>query len=181
MADVDALVPVHPVRQNEFAKMLGVEPPAVNRLIRLGKLTPPALTETRQIMVAEAMKQLGRPLSDLRLGDQSIAMAAEGEAKRRNLTAERDELNVELKRQQLRQAELETAELERRLVDAAAVERAVERRAVGLRMRLVGMAGEMSPQLARMRDPLVLEKALVDAIEVVLQADADEPGEERDA
>jgi hypothetical protein len=173
----DAL-PSHPIRQIDFARMLGKGSSYIGNMIRDGRLKAPAVTQSRQIVVAEAIRQLGIPVSALNIGaakgpgtDLPALTYAEA-GMDRDLIRERDEANVQLKQFQARKAELDVAEAEGRLVDADEVRRTVEARTVGLRLRLMAAVVEVSPALARIRDPVEVERRLSEVVEGVLTADA---------
>jgi hypothetical protein len=153
------------VTQAEFARIRGVTRQAISKMVRAGTLAGDAVTDDGRIDVAAATLQLGpppdRPRRTRDRPDKSSDDPAYAESR-----ARREAANAEL-------AEIELAEARGELIDKTAAAHALERQVRRLRDRILIVAIDAAPSLARAADETACESILRLALEQALQDTAD--------
>jgi hypothetical protein len=163
LSGVNAAQPI--VSQSEFARLIHVTRQAVSKMVRDGRLSAGAVTESSQIVVTEALRQLGRappstttaPPPDAPLGLQPTE-DGEYAASR----ARREAANAQL-------AELDLAKARGELVDRVGAEQAYRSQVRRLRDRILAVPIEIAAICATLSDEPAIETAIRQALEAALQ------------
>ncbi|MCW3477354.1 hypothetical protein [Limobrevibacterium gyesilva] len=166
------------VKKGSYAEHRGCSAAYISKLIRLGKLAPPAVTPDGLIDVALADAMLGPASPQLSAGrDPAPRPDPDGDADAEayaSSRARREATNA-------KRAELELAELEGRLVDRAAVQREVEEMVRSLRDRVLNVPRDIAASVATMTDERAIEARITLALKAALTEAADETESPEDA